>query len=60
MLVTNSLTVSSPSFLKDTVYLVKNSGWTVLFFQDLKKLPLPLTVLQVSEKKPAVVRIISQ
>lgn len=59
MLVTNSLTVSSPSFLKDTVYLVKNSGWTVLFFQDLKKLPLPLTVLQVSEK-PAVVRIISQ
>lgn len=58
VLVTNSLTVSSPSFLKDTVYLVKHSGWTVLFFQDLKKLPLPLTVLQVSEEKPAVVWII--
>ena len=40
MLLTDSLTVPSPSVLRDTFYLVKNSGLTVLFFQDLKNLYL--------------------
>lgn len=47
MLLTNSLTVSSPAFLRDTFYLVKNSGLTVLFFQDLKNLYL---LLRLSSK----------